>query len=51
MNYKTNFFKTLKFKILGHLFKSVGLKRSNKEMLFILCDIEKFEEEVKKLIF
>ena len=51
MNYKTNFYKSLKFKILGHLFKFIGLKRSNKEILFILCDIVKFEEEIKKLIF
>lgn len=50
-NYRADFYEILKYKFLNYLFKIKRGKRPNKEKLFILCDIENFQKEVKKLIF
>ncbi len=50
-NYKSSFYEHLKYKILNYLYKFKKEKRENRNKLFIFCDIEIFEKEVKKLFF
>ena len=50
-NYKSSFYENLKYKILNYFYKFKKEKRKNRDKLFIFCDIEIFEKEVKKLFF
>ena len=50
-NYKSSFYENLKYKILNYFYKFKKEKRKNRNKLFIFCDIEIFEKEVKKLFF
>jgi hypothetical protein len=49
INYKSNVYEKLKFKIYNYLYKFKKEKKKNKNKLFLFCNIEDFEKEVKKL--
>ena len=48
-NYNSGLYEQLRFKILNYLYKFKKEKRKNRKKLFMFCDIEIFEKEVKKL--
>jgi len=50
-NYKSSFYKNLKYKILNYIYKIKREKRINREELYIFCDLKNFEIEVNRLFF
>ena len=48
-NYNSSFYESFKYKISNYLYKFKKEKRKNRKKLYIFCDIEIFEKEVKKL--
>ena len=49
INFQSNIYEKLKFKIYDYLYKFKKEKRKNRNKLFLFCNINVFENEVKKL--
>jgi len=50
-NYNFSFYEQLKYKLLKYIYKFRKEKLKSRNKLFLFCDIEIFEKEVKKLFF
>ena len=50
-NFNNSIYEKLKYKIMNFAYKFKKEKGKNKKELFLFCDIETFENEVKKLFF
>ncbi len=50
-NYKFNFYEQFKYKVLKYSHKFMKKKMKSRNKLFLFCNIENFEKEVKKLFF